>query len=171
VPKELPLPAAYRHPPCTKVCGRNLSCGHGCSSKCHEAPDAAGKRPTCPPCSEPCGVTCAHTSCSRKCLELCSPCAEPCVWSCKHQVRSAALLFNVFKRSATAWHPCCVPGTTCQTPVRSPCSRASVQLLSFSLVTAPSKSARKGEAGRPQSRLRCCAIAAGRLPAAVWRAV
>lgn len=79
--------AQHTHAACSSPCGRNLNCGHSCSSSCHEA---AGR--TCPPCTQPCVVACAHSKCRQRCAAECAPCAKACGWRCTHEQGRACSL-------------------------------------------------------------------------------
>lgn len=55
-----------RHPACVVLCGKTLACGHACSKKCHPTTEP------CALCFQKCPVSCEHSNCPARCLEVCS---------------------------------------------------------------------------------------------------
>lgn len=53
-----------QHPPCAKLCGKMLACGHVCSKKCHSSIEP------CALCFRQCPISCEHSKCSARCLEV-----------------------------------------------------------------------------------------------------
>lgn len=59
--------ARDRHLACVVICGKALACGHACSKKCHPTTEP------CALCFRKCPVSCEHSKCPARCLE---------VWQC-----------------------------------------------------------------------------------------
>lgn len=71
------IPSAVVHGPCKKICEKILPCNHKCSSE-----HLCGT--TCPPCTKPCVMMCAHRKCTQECGAPCIPCTEACNEACPH---------------------------------------------------------------------------------------